>query len=147
MSRKSDAPLPSPSPPFDERGLNATELLATRAWQASLVQKAPQPSHSWNAPGRHDPLYLHNQDEAGAAPTNSEEEPSAADEARYLIGSVALGLVIVSRDEGLVGQPPRPQADHLHAGIRERLDVRHRRHQPDLAGLRQYLAEQLGLLD
>lgn len=95
--------------------LDAVTKLAVDAWTATVqkqVEGAPPPGEGkpWDAPGFRPPLDF------GATPTNAlaiadEDAVVIADEeipdlstgtptSRYLIGSVAVGLVLVSRDTG-----------------------------------------------
>jgi hypothetical protein len=89
--------------PFAEDGLTQLEIMTVRAWQARSVARAPQPRRPWNAPGHEPPVHVEHAADASGTPPNAsgEAEDQAPDEPR-LIGSVAVGIVMVSGADAAV---------------------------------------------
>lgn len=80
--------------PFDERGLSVLEVLAVRAWQASLVPRAPAPTHAWDAPGFEQPVHIDPVPTTGGGGGGGAQP--APPPTPVMVGSIAIGIVMVS---------------------------------------------------
>lgn len=81
-------------PPFDATGLTPVEQRVVAAWVARSAPRAPLPLQAWNAPGYAEPVHLNNQGMIDA--TVKDEAAAEAPVIRTMMGSIAIGIVIVS---------------------------------------------------
>ncbi|MBL8292978.1 MAG: hypothetical protein JNN08_14125 [Bryobacterales bacterium] len=83
--------------------LDESARLAVEAWRRREAEGARSPSATeglgWDAPGYQSPLHDHTLTIASESPS-AVEESTGTPTSRYMVGSVAVGVVIVSRNSG-----------------------------------------------